>query len=318
MRYENLPVIGRPVDNTALSAYMTCPREYYFSMVLGRRSKGSRTALSYGGLWHRILEAHYKTGGDLFRVMEAASKWEGDPPPPDEYRTPARAWLDYQKYLEEPWTGQKDLEATLGWPDRPMVEIPAAVPLGGFDPYAGKIDRIFKDSATSWAFVEDHKTTSRKDSFYFRQFETSNQMKGYVWLARQLVPSMKVVGVRINLCHITKTKTEFERQLITYSDQVIDEWYENTKRWLVRIHHDQLAQALEEGRSPTDLGLSDEFAEALLARGAFPGHYGDNGCSRKFGACQYEVVCSKSKRIWTKVLEQEFEVRPWNPLEVED
>lgn len=310
---------GRPVDNTALSAYMTCPREYYFSMVQHRRSKIEKAALSFGTAWHKALEVWYKGGSEADVIKAVLDAWQPHEGEGNDYRTAERCLLDFHKYINDPESpGAKagDREQTIGWPSQPMVEISTAVTSPGLpQPYAGKIDRAVEE--LKLVYCEDHKTTSRFDKYYMSQFVTSNQMKGYTWLLKQLLPSKQVVGVRVNLSHILKDSTKFFRQSFLYQPDLIDEWEKNTRRWLARIYSDYLAHGLEEGKTPAELGLTDDFAEALLARGAFPGHFGDNGCSRKFGLCQYHQVCSISPRLQQKVLEMEFDVRPWNPLEVD-
>lgn len=270
--------------------------------------------MSFGGAWHKALEVWYKGGADTQVASAVIAAWRPHEGEMNDYRTLERVLLDFQQY--ERAYPESDRAATVGWPSEPMVEISTAVSSDAFDaPYAGKLDRIIEENGL--CYVEDHKTTSRFDKNYFSQFVTSNQMKGYVWMAQQLLPSKRVVGVRINLSHVLTDKTTFHRRPFTYAPDLIKEWEQNTRQWLARIYSDFLTWGLKQGKTPAELGLTDEFAEALLARGAFPGHFGDNGCSRKFGLCQYHQVCSVSPRMQQKVLEMEFDVRPWNPLEVD-
>lgn len=299
-----LPGINRPLDNTALSAYMACPREYYFAMVLHRRGEGRSAALAFGGVWHKILEVHYRTGGDISMAEMAGHLWwqkngieaEGD------YRTLERALLCYKQYREK-W-GQKPSDEqgrTVGWPDEPMVEIATdSMGHGLLHPYAGKIDRIIELGGLY--YIEDHKTTSRLDKNYYRGFELSQQMMGYTYLGQQLMPSLKIVGVRINLLHAIKTTSNFERQLFTYTKEQIDEWMKNTNKWMKRLSADA---AEWEGGEP-----GPEFDYPI-------GHLGDNGCSRKYGLCTYHDVCSIATPFRHRRLE-EYPINEWNPLETED
>lgn len=285
-----LPVIQRPIDNTALTAYMTCPREYFFGMVQHRRPSGRSPALVFGSAWHTILENHYKGKTIIEAVKAGLEAWE-DHGAVDDYRTPQRLVLSFEQYLKR-WGTDQDIKDTLGWPENPLVECAVEIDADELaHPYAGKIDRVVL--VNGLGYIEDHKTTSRLDRHYFSQFENSNQMKGYVFMAQKLVPSIKIVGARINLAHVTKTKTEFHRHLVTFTPEQMLEWVGNYNRWANRLAHDTEA-------------------------GDFPGHFGDNGCSRKYGLCSYHRVCRVSPRLQQKVLEQEFEVNPWNPLQVED
>lgn len=302
-----LPSINRPLDNTALSTYMACPREYYLSMVLSRRGGGAGSAaLAYGGLFHKLLEIHYKSGGVADLAIAIGESWwkekgtevEGD------YRTFDRAVLDYKRYREK-WgqTPEQEQGRTVGFPEEPMVEIAADIMAGGLvHPYAVKIDRIIELGGLH--YVEDHKTTSRLDKNYFSGFQLSNQMMGYTRVAQLLMPSLKIVGVRLNVTHCIKTATNFERQLFTYGPQQMEEWVENTNDWMLRLNRDAAEWPSE--------------AELFSGKATWPtGHFGDNGCSRKFGHCQYFEVCKIAKQFRHRKLE-ELPVNVWNPLEVED
>lgn len=291
-----LPVIDRPIDNTVLSEYMTCPRAYNYAYRMHRRPATEAAALSFGKWWHLCLETHYKTGGNGDAVEAIIQQWEehiraNGINMADEYRTPGRLRVCYIQYLQR-WNVQADLRSTIGWPENPLVEISTSVQGGGLlHPYAGKLDRVIMDSGLG--YIEDHKTTSRLDTHYFTQFQKSNQMKGYTWMGQQLYPSVRVVGVRINLMHCTKTKTEFHRQVVPFPPAIIAEWVDNTNEWLRRLSSDYSTET-------------------------WPGHFGDNGCSRKFGLCQFHRVCATSPAMRQSILEHEFAINPWNPLEVED
>lgn len=317
----NLPVIQRPIDNTALTAYMSCPREYQFGMLEHRRPEGKSAALAGGSFWHYLLEAWYKGNDPDLCIAYAMHRWE-DPGVVGDYRTPERYILVFQDYIKK--FGDKDREITVGWPEDPLVEISAQAQNDRIvHPYAGKIDRPIVEQGLTYA--EDHKTTSRLDRNTFSQYENSNQMRGYTWLLQQLLPDYKVVGVRVNLAHITKTKHDFHRRPITYTPDQIREWEVNYNRWAFQIATDTLANLYEEGGATRDElaelaelnGLPVDLVLFRAEHGAFPAHYGDNGCSRKYGLCVYHRVCSAGRHIRERILDQEFKVHPWNPLEVE-
>lgn len=301
-----LPVIDRPLDNTAMSAYMTCPREYYFSMVKHRRSKGRAPALVYGSVWHKILELHYKTNGEdpAFVEYAASKSWEGHDSA-DDYRTLQRAILDYGRYRK--FWGEKPTDEvsgrTVGSAGDLLVELGVnAQGAGLIHPWAGRLDRIVEVGGLY--YIEDHKTTSRLDKNYFTAFELSNQMMGYTYLAKHLLPSLPVVGVRINLAHILTAKTEFYRQEIQFSPPKLERWMQQTNHWMKRLAKDYELAAAE--------GMP------LIPDAAFPQHFGLNGCDRKYGKCGYFGVCSSGPRIQADILERDYDILPWNPLEHDD
>lgn len=286
-----LPILDRPIDNTALAAYMTCPKKYEYSMVQHRRSRGSPSpAIAYGTTWHKLLETHYKTGGNSEQVFLAGVKsWEQHDRP-DDHRTFERCWMEYQNYVAYFGTPDEEDAKTVGYPDEPAVEMNVNVDWPGAPhPYAGKIDRIIEWNGQY--YIEDHKTTSRMGDYYFKQFELKNQMQGYVWLGQLLIPGVHLAGIRINAHAIYKRESKFERQIISFSTDRLKQWEENYAFWIARI-------------------------KESYATGIFPRNF--DACDGKFGMCQYAGVCSMPPRLQEAVLEQDFEINPWNPLESED
>lgn len=301
-RYSS--VIGRSIDNTALAMYMTCPRKYLYGMVLNRRNDGAPSpALSYGSAWHKALETSYKaepmSRDELYdRVeLEVAESWQQSTNP-DDYRTFQRCMVEYDKYLNKyglPW---EERERTVGWPDRPLVEIAieAQIP-GARHPYVGKIDRVIE--AEGQFIVDDHKTASMFRSDYFRQWELDNQMIGYATIAG-IITGLPIAGVRIDLHVIRKSDSVFERQTIRFSQQRLDHWKQNYDYWLERIET-EMDKWNDPGKSAWD---------------AFPHNFA--ACSTKYGMCQYAGVCSMPPRLRQATLEADFEEIPWNPLETSE
>jgi hypothetical protein len=284
-----LPVIDRPLDNTAMSLFMRCPRKYDFAMRRHRRGSGNTNspALAYGSAWHTMMELHYKFGGDSDIVYMGLEKHWQDHGKLDDHRTKERAWLEYQKYVEKYGPPDQEEAKTVGFPDNPLVEISANVTWDGAPhAYAGKIDRIIE--LQGQYYVEDHKTTSRMGDYYFKQFELSNQMMGYVWIARKLIPGIKIAGVRINAHCVLKRESKFARNVISFSDDRLEEWAENYADWIARLQH-------------------------CYAEDNFPGNYSE--CDGKYRICEYATVCSMPPRLRERVLESEFEINPWNPLD---
>jgi len=307
----SLPVIQRPLDNTALSAYMACPREYWYSMYLHRRGAGRSPALAYGSLMHKLLEVYYRTGSPELAEMAGRGWWkEHGVEEEGEYRTLERGVLDFQRYRQK-WGASPTAEfaKTVGFPEEPMVEMSANIQGGGLlHPWAVKIDRIIEVGGLH--YVQDHKTTSRLDKNYFSGFELSNQMLGYTWAAQQLAPGLRIAGVQINVIHCIKSGTNFEQQFVTFTREQILEWTHNTNAWITRLARE--IEAWEE-RHSNWLEHSGDPADY-----PFPvGHFGDNGCSRKFGLCGYHDLCSKAPSFRYRALQQ-LPLNPWNPLEVDE
>jgi hypothetical protein len=283
-------------------------------MVLHRRRIGAqKAALAYGTTWHKMLEIHYKTGGDRDLVEAIAMHSWQDHANPDDHRTLDRVLREYDAYVKR--YGSVDEEAvgwgsTVGYPDQPAIEISTEVSWqSAYHPYTVKIDRIFQHQGLF--YVEDHKTTSAMGAYYFKQFDPSAQMMGYAWIA-QLVTGLPIAGVRINAHAVLKTQGKFERQTIPYSPDRLREWAANynvqVKRLEASYQRLALAQKAIEG---TGLDIS---SDALLD--AFPHNYA--ACAAKYGQCQYSEVCATPVHIRKRVLEMDFTKDEWNPLAADD
>jgi hypothetical protein len=234
-----LPIIDRPLDNTALEQYMACPAKYQMAMVQHRRKRGGPPpALAYGTAWHAVMETHYKTGGDEWAAKNAGAEAWVQHSKPDDHRTLPRLLLEYDRYRER-WGAHPELEGaqTVGFPESPVIEQTVnAIWPGALHPYAGKIDRLIE--LNGQIYVEDHKTASRRDDYFFSQFELDNQMLGYAWLAWQLTGRW-IAGVRINAHFIRKKEypahETFEREIVPFSAARLNDWAENYNPWVRRI-----------------------------------------------------------------------------------
>jgi hypothetical protein len=97
-------IIGRPMDNTALSTYMRCPSEYEKAYRQHRRSGSTTPALAFGTVVHSAMECHYSvpecSETDLVEQVHLAMAegWQ-DHGVEDDIRTFDRAFLEYKKYL---------------------------------------------------------------------------------------------------------------------------------------------------------------------------------------------------------------------------
>lgn len=304
-------LLPRPLDNTALEAYMSCPRKFYYSMVKHRRGRGGQSpALAYGTTWHAMMEAHYITGGDVKAVTDAAvASWQPHDNPED-HRTLQRAVSEYGQFLSK--YGDHDTETrlsgtTVGYPTEPLVECPTEVwwP-GALHPYTGKIDRIFEHHGLY--YVEDHKTTSAMGATYFRQFDPSNQMMGYAWLAQKL-SGLPIAGVRINAHAVLKGSSKFERQTIMFSEERLEEWSRNLNSWIARMAE---SYRVYNSDPVGELHGAEPYHADATVLTAFPHNF--QACAGKYGQCTYTDVCTYPARMRERILEAEFTEHPWNPL----
>jgi hypothetical protein len=305
------PYIPRPIDNTALTDYMACPRKFFYGMVLNRRRIGATPpALAFGTSWHAALEAHYKTGGDRYQVELAVMRSWQQHDRPDDHRTMQRVMTCYDQYMSHWGDHAADTSRngrTVGFPENPMVEIPVEIAWpGGAHPYTGKIDRIIEINGLY--YVEDHKTTSQLGAQYFQQYDPNNQMMGYAWLAQKLT-GLRIAGVRINALGVLKTQTKLAREIVSYSKERLEEWGQNFNAWVLRLEHSYIAY--QEAEKAED---GEPLLNSPLLLAAFPHNF--MACSGKYGMCQYASVCSFQPARRGYVLETEFAEKEWDPMEI--
>jgi hypothetical protein len=184
-----------------------------------------------------------------------------------------------------------------------MVEIPSEISWpGALHPYTFRIDRIIEWNGLF--YVEDHKSTSAMGASYFRQFDPSNQMMGYAWTAQQLT-GLPIAGVRINAIGVLKTQTKLAREVVSYSQQRLQEWARNYNVSVQRIERSYMLYNLA-----VDPAFQGDREQLLLQ--AWPHRF--NACHGKYGMCQYSEVCASSPHIRGRLLET-YEENPWEPLE---
>ena len=311
------------IDNSTLETFTTCPRQAQYYVCQKKEKSGERSALKFGGIIHKILEARYLRG-DAFvteqteQAMVACAEREFSTytAPLEDFRnygTALNLIREYNSfYLAEPFTVLKSPEG------KPYIEVPFAVPLGKITVNAevsvrnpdgsitlrtlesiqvmwqGRIDMIVEHEGR--LYILDHKTTSMLGPTYFREFELSSQFRGYTWAAEQLL-GRTINGAIINALGVRKpTKTgqalEFQRKTITCDPAVLAEWQTDT------------------------LHIITDFIE-MARRQHMPQH--TKWCVGKYGMCQFFDVCTLPPDQRQQMLSTgDYKSVTWNPLTGQD
>jgi hypothetical protein len=273
----------------------TCPRRFQYFFCGRRRGAAERVALEFGKRIHKVLAARYLHNVNVTEqtnavMVSAASNAFADfDPGPDEYRNYGFAIEVINTYNKEYPTEGFDVVIL---PDgKPAIEVPFAVPIGEIPVnkevlvrrpsgevgmrfvksikimWCGRVDLIYQRD--SRLYLMDHKTTTQLGSTYFKAFEISHQVYGYVWAIAKLL-NKAIYGFCINAIAVRKqTKTgkgiECIRSIVPLDQSLVDEWIEDT------------------------LFTVADLVEMAI-RGYFPKHTA--WCCEKFGTCQYFPVCS--------------------------
>jgi hypothetical protein len=286
------------IDNSTLEYFQSCARAAEFYCVQRRQAVPS-AALTFGGAIHLGLEVFYREGFSALdkaidvtvKYLEALTFRD-----PEEWRTPAIAEDTIRKYHAK-YASYDPIEP-IRVDGVPFIEKPFSLTLGEilvdaeipYDPdlltdsvsgpdalyihnltifWSGRID-IAAHYGDQHVYVVDHKTSSIGGPQFFADFMLSQQMVGYNWALRQLLPSHHIVGTVVNAIIQRKpTRTgralDFERQTYFHTDWHVAEWRTDV------IHH------------------VENFLHSLLS-GYFPKC--TKWCFGKYGKCPYHDVCT--------------------------
>lgn len=267
-----------------------------------------------------------------------------NPAPPDEYRTPQVAIEVLHHYREKlRWDRTYDMEIKSD-DTGPLIERAFELPLGVVEvgsridmPWMSKEEQLTQ--AGSWASegqgdavfvshihiawsgridviahcngrvrVVDHKTTSVADDKYYRQFQLSSQVMGYIWAARQLWPDFDVSAFCLNAIHLKRPQAgkgypaglttpgvrggaaplTFFRNYYEYTPARIERWAQRTRVVISDFIH-------------------------CLVRNDFPEY--DAYCVNKFGVCPYHDACSEQDEAVRDniLMSSMFKPVTWNP-----
>jgi hypothetical protein len=326
-----LPLIDDALflDNSSLERFTTCPRSAEYYICNKRESSDERIALAFGKAIHKILEARYRhnpnvvtkvpgiSTTDTNDIMLAAARdafadWKNEDP--EEFRNFSTAVTFIEKYnTHYPMEGFEILRLPDG---SPAIEVPFAVPLGsltidGEIPvrlptgevtsrhlstlkiiWTGRIDMIVKRGDA--IFLVDHKTTSMMGPQYFKEFDLSSQVYGYIWAASTLL-GKPVSGFLVNALAFRKPTPkgkpfEFQRYPVPADIGLVGEWVNDT------------------------LHIVSDFVE-MAKRGYFPKH--TKWCVGKYGPCPYSPICSLPPSPSRELLlnSGNYKAVQWNPLD---
>lgn len=296
------------VDQTSLGLFKTCPRKYFYRMVLGVVPRRQNVDLFFGALVHEGCEKYEwakAEGQDHQAALRAAIRyvlkatWDyetgrpwysGDP---DKNRhTLVRSLVWYLDSFGEKDTmetiilknGRPAIELTFNFnPHDPETGDPLLAMTGEEIVFSGHLDRMVMFQGKK--FISDRKTTKyRLDQRYFAQYNPHNQFSMYT-LAGQWLFGEDITGVVCDAMQVVKSHTEFERQNILRDAEQIREWYADTRYWLTLMGH-----SAEANRYPQN----------------------DMACNMYKG-CEYRDLCKRSpaaREVWR---ETDYRTEVWDP-----
>lgn len=293
-------------DSTSVTAFQTCPRKYYYSIVEGWQKYEKSVHLLFGGWYATALESYHKLKAAgkthdeaLFSVVRAAlvSTWEFETsadgsridnsgnPWESLHNTKTRETLirSIVWYLEE--FSVDNMPTVILSNGDAAVEYSFSLPMADGLLYCGHIDRLVEYSGGK--YVQDQKTTGTTvTAKFFSDFTPDNQMSGYSW-AGHIIFDVPVSGVIIDAAQIAVGFTRFTRGFVQRPRQLIEDWHGNTLKTIARAKEAHEAQ---------------DYPMNFTACG-------------NYGGCPYREVCRRIPEHRNRVLEADYIRKPrWDPL----
>jgi hypothetical protein len=289
-----LPTLERTepvlIDHTALYCAKSCPRKYFFQIVLGRSPKATAPYFAFGSAYHKfreILETQSKGGRDGVRSMDAftaalggalgymarsersegSDKWD--------YLTPQRleqcCKVAYEWWKRERAGGAIEVLAT-------EQSFNVALRDGRFR--AGRADQIVLYLGELYG--RDFKTTSKAQGWYARGLEPNEQFIGYTWAESKLA-GKPVRGQLIEVLFNEKGKDPFIHSfLVEYTPEQLDRFETEHLMWNRML----------------DMWREDDIYPMNESHCTF---------------CTYREVCKmKSERAMLYMLEADYDYKPWD------
>ena len=291
-------------DSTSIESAQTCLRKYYYSMLRCITPKNTSVHLIFGGIYASALENFYKyrAQGQSFDDAQAAvvhealiASWDKETNLPMTFDHPAKTrnnlirtivWY-LEQFGEESEHGVKTYHLHDG---TPAVELSFTLDVAEDVIFRGHLDRVVDFG--SRRYVMDQKTTGGTvGTYFFNQFNPSNQMSLYSWAGRAILDA-PISGVIIDAAQIAVNFTRFERGITTRSKSQLDEWY---------------MSAMHTIHSVQDLAIKDNASEAE----AWPMNAASCG---NYGGCPFRQLCASSGSTRERMIEADYKDHNWDPL----
>lgn len=273
------------MDSTASKKYKTCPRLYFYTMVLGYREKATPFYFAFGGAYHKFREILSNSNGDLVLSLNAAgdhwqrrTKLTGEPPVGSKYEfLTGQRLLSSCKTAYEHWKKERDQgRITVLHSEQTFL----VTLKDGLTQIGGRADEIVRWNGRLWG--RDFKTSSKMGPFYERTLEPNDQFTRYT-LGESRLCGEPVQGQLVEVLYNTKKEGPKLVPLITTRTEAqLSQWEDE------QIY---LAQQLQRNRD-TDTWPQQEIHCPF---------------------CPFRLVCkAPNEASATAQLQQGFEHKPWD------
>lgn len=273
-------------DYTMMSTFLRCRRRYYYRMVRHLTGKTEALAPLFGKWIHKALDIWFKEHDIDKAIQVFKNNYVGNDL--DNKRTIPMGEKILKLYAEKyEHEGFKVLatekQFSLPLPVAPQTNL------------IGRIDKIIEwDGAV---LVLDHKTTSRLGYEFFYKIKPNMQFDGYIWAARQLgYPICN--GILLDAILVAKgllvpaqmaKLTPLARDVSYRTEEDLQAYLNNVKCIIS--------------------DMQKCYTEDVWCQNT------ESCCD--FVECPYRRICKEDESVRERIIEMDFKVDKWNPLDVE-
>ena len=267
------------VDSTKINTFLDCPRQYFFTYVLGWRSDRPNNHLVFGQAWHEAMEHLLLNGYHEQSILEAFDKFlacyrERFPEETDELfkpKTPANAFkalIAYCEHYRSDFSTFKTLH----------TEIAGSVAIDSTRSIVFRMDSVCQNLQNDCLFSLEHKT---KGSAFSRQWTDqwglAFQVGTYTHVLNCLNLDLPTKGVVINGIAFAARQTTFQRVPVYRSPEHMQNWLFHARHYCDQLDR-EMEELIESCSSPSSAVLT-----------AFP--MNPQACTKYFG-CAFYDYCS--------------------------
>lgn len=294
------------IDSSKATAFMTCPRFYFFRYIAGLSSDTPNHNLVFGSAFHKALEVLLKEGYSLASIEKGMKAFE------EEYRQHFSQETDFDYGAKNPHQAKVMLlEYIKQFKDDNFqnlyTEVSGSVPISSNQSLWFKLDSI--NLGDEGIFSLEHKTSSTLYSWWIDHWFQSFQVGAYTHvLYSYFGDKHPIFGVYINGFFFRKSSrsgkgSEILRIPIKFSYDSLEDWLAQAQFWLTRIE--------EETHELTMTKPSQRIMRAFPKNTSKCVHYNR--------LCSYFHLCSAWKNPIPHLQENVpagFKIDFWDPREI--
>ena len=221
-------------DNSKKTDFQKCNRYFLFRHELGLQPPDTRpsTAIEFGNAFHlgkELLDRGSSLAESIVKAVEYFLPFE-----PESTLSAAGNEIEplyssnrLATVLAEHHDEYKD-DAIKTWEGQ--VELGLAEELDSGIYFCGRIDRMIM--VVGKVRPADYKTTKVLSSYVYNPHD---QLTGYQWLCKKFFMEKNIGGVMFDMIGLAKTKREYRREFVTYSQFQENDWRDSILRVIENI-----------------------------------------------------------------------------------